>query len=55
MLWITSHNPSLDDKLVHEDIEHLKIGCSMVKLPTDRDQTFVFQNEKWQKTNAIIQ
>ena len=34
--------------------EHLKIESIMTKLPTDRDRNPVFQNEKWQITNAII-
>ena len=38
-----------------EHVEHFRIGRFMAKLPTDRDQTSVFKNEKWQKTNAIIQ
>ena len=37
-----------------EDIKHLKIGCSIVKLPVDRVQTFVFQNEEWQISDKNI-
>ena len=35
------------------NIGHLKNVCLMVKIRTDRHRTFVFQNGKWQKTNAI--
>ena len=41
----------MDGKLIHEDIEHIKIESLMVKLPADCGQTFVFQNEEWQITN----
>ena len=41
----------MDGKLIHEDIEHIKIESLMVKLPADHGQTFVFQNEEWQITN----
>ena len=47
--------PLFDVELSPESIDHFKIGALKVKLRTDRDQTSVFQNEKWHKTNTIIQ
>ena len=38
----------LELELSPEDIEHFKIGGLNAKLPTDRDQTLVFRNQKWQ-------
>ena len=47
-------NCVFDVELYPEDIEHFKIGCVKENLPTDRDQTFVFRNEKWQKNKHHI-
>ena len=45
----------MDTKTSSEDIEHFKFVSLKSKIRADGDQTSVFRNEEWQKTNAIIQ
>ena len=55
LIWSLHIQPDMDVVSSCEHDEHLKIDVLMVKLPPDFDQTSVFQNEKWRKTNDIIQ
>ena len=55
LIWSLHIQPDMDEVSSCEHDEHLKIDVLMVKLPPDFDQTSVFQNEKWRKTNDIIQ
>ena len=55
MLNPNTYSGFLETKPSLEVVKHIKIHTPIIKLSTDDDQTSVFENEKWQIANTIIQ
>ena len=54
MLNPNTYSGFLETKPSLEVAKHIKIHTPIIKLPTDDDQTSVFENEKWQISDKNI-